>query len=130
MISQLRPHLPPLARLAQTWTLLYSADQHGLSLNTLYHRCAPPVIVGGGGLVPGANTGALVAVQDAEGGVFGAWVPEGVHLSHGSYYGGGDSFLWSIEKKNESQDLHVYKWTGRNGYVAYCDTDGFSFGGG
>ncbi|KAL5507668.1 OXR1 [Sanghuangporus vaninii] len=130
--TTLRPHLPPLLRLAQSWRLLYSADQHGISINTLYARCAPPVIVGGGGLVPGVSTGALVAVQDAEGGVFGAWIPEGVHLSHGSYYGGGDSFLWSVERKDmESEDdLHIYKWTGKNVYVAYCDTDGFSFGGG
>ncbi|KAL5527993.1 hypothetical protein ACEPAG_6794 [Sanghuangporus baumii] len=128
----LRPHLPPLSRLAHSWKLLYSADQHGLSINTLYARCTPPVIAGGGGLIPGVNTGALVAVQDAEGGVFGAWIPEGVHLSHGSYYGGGDSFLWSVERKDmESEDdVHVYKWTGKNGYVAFCDTDGFSFGGG
>ncbi|EJD01770.1 TLD-domain-containing protein [Fomitiporia mediterranea MF3/22] len=132
LAAALRSHLPPLNRLAQSWTLLYSADQHGLSLNTLYARCAPPVIVGGGGIVPGTNNGALIAIQDAEGGVFGAWVPEGVHLSHGSYYGGGDSFLWSVDKKDENvaEELCVYKWTGRNEYVVYCDNDGFSFGGG
>lgn len=119
-----------MARLPQSWTLLYSADQHGLSLNTLYARCTPPVIVGGGGLVSGAGTGALVALQDSEGGIFGAWVPEGVHLSHGSYYGGGDSFLWCMSRDGVKKELNVYKWTGRNGYVAFCDTEGFSFGGG
>lgn len=83
---KLRPHLPALARLPDMWTLLYSLDQHGISLNTLYARCNIPP----GGKAPG-SAGTLLVAQDAEGSVFGAWVSEGIHLSHGSYYGGGDS---------------------------------------
>ena len=72
--------------------LLYSTDLDGLSLNTLYARCTPQQVVGGGGKLPGTEpSGALLAIQDADGGVFGAWVGEGIHLSHGRYYGGGDS---------------------------------------
>ncbi|KAI5116309.1 hypothetical protein M0805_009635 [Coniferiporia weirii] len=130
LATALRVHLSALARLPYSWTLLYSADQHGLSLNTLYARCAPSEVVGGGGKLPDAASGsALIALQDADGGVFGAWIGEGIHLSHGSYYGGGDSFLWRVDP-HEPHELKVYKWTGRNGYVAFCDTDGFSFGGG
>ena len=39
------------------------------------------------------------------------------------------SFLWRTEK-GSPDGLRVYKWTGRNDYVAFCDMDGFSFGGG
>ncbi len=142
LLVQLRPHLPALARLPNTWTLLYSLDQHGISLNTLYSRCTIPP----GGKAPG-STGSLLVAQDAEGGVFGAWVSEGIHLSHGSYYGGGDSsvsrvllsrpnilmpnfsFLWS-RRSRHADSLEVFKWSGRNDYVALCDTDSISFGGG
>ncbi|KAH8106581.1 TLD-domain-containing protein, partial [Phellopilus nigrolimitatus] len=127
LANLLRPHLPALARLPHSWSLLYSSDQHGLSLKTLYARCAPaPTRKEAGKLSP---AGSLVAVQDADGGVFGAWVGEGVHLSHGGYYGGGDSFLWRVDPY-EPHALSVYNWTGRNDYVAFCDTDFFSFGGG
>ena len=54
-----------------------------------------------------------------------------MHLSHGSYYGGGDSFLWKVDKDaSDGSGVNVFKWTGRNDYVALCDLDGFSFGGG
>ena len=70
-------------------------------------------------------------MQDGDDGIFGAWIAEGMHLSHGSYYGGGDSFLWKADKNSaDGSGVRVYKWTGRNDYVALCDTDGFSFGGG
>lgn len=124
LANALRPRLPALARLPDTWTLLYSLDQHGISLNTLYSRCTIPP----GGKAPG-SAGSLLIAQDAEGGVFGAWVSEGLHLSHGSYYGGGDSFLW-CRRTRRSESLKIFKWTGRNDYVALCDTDSISFGGG
>lgn len=46
-----------------------------------------------GGKTPPGTHGQLLIVQDVEGGVFGAWISEGVHLSHGVYYGGGDSYV-------------------------------------
>lgn len=35
------------------------------------------------------------------------------------------SFLWKFK-----DTLHVYKWTGKNDYVALCEPDYLSFGGG
>ena len=82
-------------------------------------------------------------MQDSNGALFGAWVGEGVHRSQGSYYGGGESyvltslllsplntvhrFLWKL---TPDRDLRIYKWTGKNDYVALCEADYISFGGG
>ncbi|TDL26885.1 TLD-domain-containing protein [Rickenella mellea] len=117
MADAIRPHLPALSRLATSWTLVYSLDQHGISLNTLYARCEAQQI------------GALVVMQDSAGGVFGAWVSEGIYLSKGAYYGSGDSFLWR-STQNNADDIQVYKWTGKNEYVALCEPEYLSFGGG
>ncbi|KAH8093096.1 TLD-domain-containing protein [Cristinia sonorae] len=111
----IRPNFPALSRLPRSWNLLYSLDQHGISLNTLYARC------------DSHKGGAVVVMQDSENALFGAWVGEGIHHSNGSYYGGGESFLW---KALPGGHLQVFKWTGKNDYVALCEPDYISFGGG
>ena len=79
MIYQLRPYLPALKRLARSWLLLYSLDQHGISLNTLYTRCE-------------AHQGsALLVLRDSNDAVFGVWMGEGIKQCKGSYYGSGES---------------------------------------
>ena len=114
-MGQLRPFLPALARLPKQWTLLYSLDQHGISLNTLYARCQD------------FKGSALFVVRDSGERVFGAWMGEGIHMSKGGYYGSGESFLWQMVGKDR---VRVFKWTGRNDYVALCEPDYISFGGG
>ena len=121
LADQLRSYMPALTRLPRSWTLLYSIDQHGISLNTLYSRCEPKPPN-----TPGVAKGALVAVKDANDALFGIWVEDGLRLSKG-YYGSGESFMWRYEK---NKDLTVYKWTGLNEYVALCEPDSISFGGG
>ncbi|KAL1741652.1 TLD-domain-containing protein [Schizophyllum fasciatum] len=121
----IRPHLPALARLPRTWSLLYSLDQHGISLATLYRRCEAALDAR---RTKGNNTGALVVIKDGAGTVFGAWVGDGIHPSKGQgFYGSGESFLW---KKAEGGKCSVYKWTGRNNYVTLCEPEYISFGGG
>ncbi|KAK0484727.1 TLDc domain-containing protein, partial [Armillaria novae-zelandiae] len=108
--------LPALSRLPRSWTLLYSLDQHGISLNTLYARCEQ--------LKP---CGALVVFKDEGDTIFGAFVSDGIRQSRGKgHYGSGESFLW----RYSGNELSVFKWTGRNGYVALCEPDYMSFGGG
>ncbi|CAL1697514.1 unnamed protein product [Somion occarium] len=113
--DMLRPYFPALARLPHSWTLLYSLDQHGISLHTLYSRC------------DGFLGSTLVIMKDSNDTMFGAWLGEGVHPSKGSYYGSGESFLWKMGPDNR---VRVFKWTGKNDYIALCEPDYISFGGG
>ncbi|KAH0834279.1 TLD-domain-containing protein [Lanmaoa asiatica] len=125
-----RPHLPALTKLPRHWTLLYSLDQHGISLNTLYSRCEPRIP---SRAHPNPPKGGLLVIQDARDAIFGAWLSEGVKLEKGGYYGSGESFLWryhpSLEGERQGR-LDVYKWTGTNEYVALCEPGFISFGGG
>ena len=60
---------------------MYSLDQHGISLNTLYTRCE-------------AHTGsALVIMRDSNETLFGAWIGEGIRPSKGAYFGSGESYV-------------------------------------
>ncbi|KAJ7854714.1 TLD-domain-containing protein [Mycena olivaceomarginata] len=124
LVALIHAHLPALLRLPRQWTLFYSLDQHGISLNTLYARCAPP-----SSSRPPHPKGALVVMQDAAGMLFGVWVADGLRRStRGGYYGGGESFLWRYLPSSGKFD--VYKWTGKNDYVALCEEGFISFGGG
>lgn len=76
---QLRSHLPALPRLAKSWSLLYSLNQHGVSLQTFYAKCDVRL------------SGTLIAIQDSEDTIFGAWMSEPIHVSPGAYYGSGES---------------------------------------
>lgn len=86
-------------------------------------------------------------MKDSDDGVFGAFIGEGLHPSKGGgYYGSGESyvlncfveqnlfrysylsrFLWKVAGEDK---LRVFKWTGKNDYVALCESDYLSFGGG
>lgn len=114
LAEQIRANLPPLPRLVKLWTLLYSSDQHGVSLQTLYSRCASKI------------SSTLVAIQDSDDCVFGVWMGGAIHSSS-AYYGTGDSFLWT---SRDRKSVQTFKWTGKNDYVALCDKDFISFGGG
>jgi len=118
LADKLRTHLPALPRLAKSWSLLYSLDQHGVSLQTFYARCAVRV------------AGTLIAIRDSEDRIFGAWTSEQVRMSPGAYYGSGDSFVWKRVAHREQDFVEVFKWTGKNDYVALCEAAFISFGGG
>ncbi|KIM74762.1 hypothetical protein PILCRDRAFT_14200 [Piloderma croceum F 1598] len=118
LVDLIRPHLPALARLPRTWSLLYSLDQHGISLNTLYTRCEPQAPTSS------QPKGSLVVMKDSGDAIFGAWLGEGLREDLLSVWV--FRFLWRyVEGK-----LDVYKWTGKNDYVALCEPEYLSFGGG
>ena len=79
---QIRPHLPPLFRINSKWNLLYSLDQHGISLATFYSRTSPQANI----------SSCLVVMKDADDRRFGVWMGDGIKKSTGqSYYGSGES---------------------------------------
>jgi TLD len=87
---QIRTRLPALARLSTSWTLLYSIDQHGISLNTLYTRCEAHREKSGFG----SSQGTLLVMRDSGNTVFGAWIGDGIKLSKGAYCGSGESCVF------------------------------------
>ncbi|KIM21395.1 hypothetical protein M408DRAFT_333476 [Serendipita vermifera MAFF 305830] len=136
----LRPRLPALARLCHTWTLLYSMDQHGISLHTFYNFSSSSA--SSTSKISGGRKGALLVIRDALDGVFGAYIGEGLRMNMTGerHFGGGDSFLWKTSSyipdpqaetdEDELPVVNFYKWTGRNDYVALCEPDFVSLGGG
>ncbi|KAG8937021.1 oxidation resistance protein 1 [Tulasnella sp. 418] len=138
--DQLRPHLPALARLAKTWTLLYSTDQHGISISTFYSNVEKAYGKGSCLLAVRAadNEGPWgdEPLKDASIPCFGVWIGDGIKHNEGSYYGSGESFLWKATHKRPANiestplEVQVFKWTGKNDYVALCESQFISFGGG
>ncbi|KAF3926765.1 hypothetical protein ABW21_db0207993 [Orbilia brochopaga] len=135
--EEIRLLLPPRLQLHGTWTLMYSLDQHGVSLSTLYSRL---------------GKGAFVfVVKDTSDGVFGAFTNESIHPSAGRYYGTGECFLWkasllpsanasqlslsslSVDVNGKSTDnirFKAFPYSGVNDYMILCDHHFISFGGG
>ncbi|KAF8815274.1 TLD-domain-containing protein, partial [Phlegmacium glaucopus] len=100
-----------LCRLPRSWTLVYSLDQHGISLNTFYTKNEG---VGSG------TRGVLLIIKDAS-------AAEGLSVGKKGgkgYFGAGESFLWKFTEGT------LYKTTGKNNYVALYEPSYISFGGG
>ncbi|EWC45037.1 hypothetical protein DRE_06317 [Drechslerella stenobrocha 248] len=116
--EEIRLLLPPRLQLHGTWTLMYSLDQHGVSLSTLYSRL---------------GTGAFVfVVKDTSDGVFGAFANESIHPSAGRYYGTGECFLWKASALPPTDNIRfkAFPYSGINDYMILCDHHFISFGGG
>ncbi|KAI8601993.1 TLDc domain-containing protein, partial [Dissophora ornata] len=101
--------LPRKLRNATKWNLVYSSDQHGISMITLFHRCK-----GKGPMV--------LAIKDTRNGVFGAFVNEELKPNL-SYYGTGE---W----KKKQKVVQCWKWTGKNDYMVLSEPGFIGFGGG
>ena len=98
------------------WRILYSTAVHGISLNTFYqktHGCGC----------------CLLALRDASGNVFGGFCTEWREPSgEAKFYGGGETFLYSVEKlrnlpplpvgdeKPPDEAVHVHRWSGANSF--------------
>lgn len=72
--------MPARLRISTRWKLLYSLDQHGTSLKTMY-ECMEEVL----GELDG---GCVLVVKDTRGAIFGAYINEGLREQR-SYYGDG-----------------------------------------
>ncbi|ORX63078.1 TLD-domain-containing protein [Hesseltinella vesiculosa] len=113
LVEKIHQVLPQRYRLAKKWTLLYSIDQHGISLTTLYR------------LVKNNKGPCVFAIKDANDQVFGAFLNETLKPST-HYYGTGECFLW----RDTTQGLKVYPWTGKNEYMILSEHEFIAIGGG
>ncbi|KAI8828650.1 the Tldc domain of oxidation resistance protein 2, partial [Chytriomyces cf. hyalinus JEL632] len=131
----IRPHLSPLHREASAWRLIYSLDHHGISLNTLYHKCESQA---------GLSNPVLLVIKDSDGCTFGAFANEAFRVQHG-YFGNGSCFLFKVKvpppssHSDSSQtdtpepvlpEVSVFKATGANDYLVLGEAHFIALGGG
>ncbi|KAK3808271.1 MAG: TLDc domain-containing protein, partial [Benniella sp.] len=109
----IRLELPRKLRNATKWNLVYSSDQHGISMTTLFYRCK-----GKGPMV--------LAIKDTRNGVFGAFVNEELK-THLSYYGTGEC---SGKREKKKKLVQFWKWTAKNNYMVLAEPGFIGFGGG
>ncbi|MCJ1226175.1 oxidation resistance protein 1 [Toensbergia leucococca] len=84
LAEEIRLLVPPRLQLIDTWSLTYSLERDGVSLATLYNKCAPYL---------STLSQFILVIRDAAGGIFGAYLTSAPHPSP-SYYGTGECFLW------------------------------------
>ncbi|KAK7414137.1 oxidation resistance protein 1 [Neonectria punicea] len=82
--EEIRTMIPERLRIVDDWHLIYSLEQDGASMSTLYQRCRQ---------YEGKRAGFVLVVKDQEDGTFGAYLSEYPHPAH-SYFGNGECFLW------------------------------------
>lgn len=82
--EEIRLLLPPRLQLMDNWKLIYSVEQNGSTLSTLY---------GISDRYRGKRGGFVVVVRDSTGGTFGAYLSE-APKPQPHYFGNGECFLW------------------------------------
>ncbi|CDO94978.1 unnamed protein product [Kluyveromyces dobzhanskii CBS 2104] len=139
MCDELRQLMPTRIQLYTEWTLLYSLEQHGASLHSLYDNLKYDTN-------DNARVGYILVVKDRKGGIFGGYVNEIFHPTDSRrYYGNGECFLWKLEKVPDLQlrdsthqcknDIHNWQfrgfpYTGMNEFSIYCTSKFLSMGAG
>lgn len=84
LAEEIRLLVPPRLQLVDTWDMVYSLEQNGVSLATLYAQADE---------YRGRRGGFVLVVRDASGGVFGAYLSDAPRpQSH--FFGTGECFLW------------------------------------
>ncbi|PMD16656.1 TLD-domain-containing protein, partial [Hyaloscypha hepaticicola] len=84
LAEEIRLLVPARLQLCEEWNLVYSLEENGVSLGTLYKKCDD---------LRGLRNGFCLIVRDSQGGLFGAYLTEAPHPSP-HYFGTGECFLW------------------------------------
>ncbi|KAI8807867.1 TLD-domain-containing protein [Cladochytrium replicatum] len=133
LAEKLRAHMPPLLREGSKWRLIYSMDQHGISMHTLYENGMRQSNLADYGRM---SSSTLLVIRDDELNVFGAFGTDVLKL-HVGYFGTGECFLWKLDqlrsKKPTTEDdqaISVFHATGANEYLMLCEPHCIAFGGG
>ncbi|AGO13079.1 AaceriAFL078Wp [[Ashbya] aceris (nom. inval.)] len=123
LCAELRPLMPSRIQLYTKWCLLYSLEQHGASLHSLYEHVRPEEPAK-------ARVGYLLIIRDRRGGLFGAYANEPFRPTESRRYSGnGECFLWSADL-HPMLRLRVYPYTGINEFCIYCTSGFLSMGAG
>lgn len=103
------------------WQMIFGSEQDGLCLPRLYDYAAN-------------EDETLLIVRTVEGDIFGVFVTETWRKNGRSFYGTGESFLFSgkaVETcDGQSEDLNIYRWTGINECFLSTTEDHVSVGAG
>lgn len=129
----IRPFLPPRLRLSSKWTILYSLDQHGISIHTLFANLDRGLRDRDGGFV--------LVVKTERGEVFGAYCNEALKDASAvrgpaqRWAGDGSCFLWKSTPFSPTDfrigsSVRAFKPTFRNTYYQHASTEFLAFGGG
>lgn len=117
-------NLVPSRLQARDWECIYSLDQHGVALSTLYSKLYEARDRGG------ERPGFVLVLKSSRGGLFGAYVNEYFRPAS-VYFGNGECFLFKTEElKDHGWRFKAYPWTGLNDYQIYCTNEFLSLGGG
>ncbi|CAI6339100.1 unnamed protein product [Periconia digitata] len=84
LAEEIRLLVPPRLQLVDDWTVIYSLEQNGVSLATLYQRAEE---------YRGKRGGFVLMVKDGSGGVFGAYLSDAPKPAP-HFFGNGECFLW------------------------------------
>jgi hypothetical protein len=109
----IRSRLPNLLQEATSWNLLYSMDQHGARLSTLYR------------LIEDQGP-CVVVLKNSENEVFGAFITEPFNPSKKGFFGTPECFLWKANK----YQFKKFDATNRNQYFMLADPTYIAMGGG
>lgn len=132
LAGDIRGLVPTRLGLYSQWTLVYSLEQHGASLATLYALSQPPT---------DRRCGFVLVVRDMAGGVFGAYANEPYKPTREGrrFAGNGECFLWkagpgsSGDVSDDTGDglrFQAFPHTGVNDFNIYCTQRFLSMGGG
>src|SRR5271155_1230816 len=86
LAEDIRLMMPARLQVQEDWELVYSLDQHGVSLGTLYARSKA---------YNSPQAGYVVIVKDRKENIFGAYLSDYPHV-HPHYYGTGECFLFKF----------------------------------
>jgi len=98
LAEEIRLMMPARLKVQDNWDLVYSLDQHGVSLATLYSRCKA---------FNSPQAGFVVIVKDNREHIFGAYLSDYPHVNP-HYYGTGETFLFKFTVlQHSSQSLNL-----------------------
>ncbi|KAH0622283.1 hypothetical protein JD844_024451 [Phrynosoma platyrhinos] len=110
-VEQLARCLPARVQ-GYPWRLVYSTQEHGTSLKTLYRKSTS------------LDSPVLLVVKDMDNQIFGAYATHPFRFSD-HYYGTGETFLYTFNPL-----FKVFKWSGENTYFINGDVTSLELGGG